>query len=113
MKEINAKTKLTLRRSAKKKIKKTVTAAKKIKFVVVKKTNTVEAKLKKTKVAKKCTIEKKTLKLEMDIKKINNRTAKNFYKTIKKSQIAKNKAILLIIDGNVIKNTKTITKLLI
>lgn len=54
-------------------------------------------------VAKKLVIKKKILKVEADMKKINNWVVKNRQTTIEKSQITKRKTALFVIDWNVIK----------
>lgn len=70
---------------AKRKARKVATAAKKAEFVAAKKADATSAKLKKVEDAKKYAIEKTALKTEANMKKFNDRAAKNFYNAIKKS----------------------------
>lgn len=104
--EINSKTKLPSRRLAKKKARKAATAAKKAEFTAAKKADAAVAKLKKAEAAEKCAIEKKALKAEADMKKFDDRAAKNLHNAMEKSQTTKRKAALLITDGNATKKCR-------
>lgn len=103
IKEINVEIELALKRLVKSKARKTATVAKKAEFAVAKKADSTAAKLKKMEAAEKRAIEKKVLKAEADMKKANDRAAKNNHTNIEKSETTKRKAALLIIDENATK----------
>lgn len=105
--EVNAKTELPSRRLAKKEARKTAIAAKKAELAATKKADTAAAKLKKAEAAEKCVIEKKALKAEANMKKFDDRAAKNLHNTIEKSQTTKRKAAPLITDRNVTKKCRS------
>lgn len=107
MQEVNAKTELPLRRLAKKEAKKTATAAKKAEFAAAKKTDAAAARLKKAKAAEKRAIKKKVLKAEANMKKFDNRAAKNLYNAVEKSKTTKRNAALFITDGNATKRCQS------
>lgn len=107
MQKVNIKTELALKRLAKRGARKTTTAVKKTELVAAKKANTIATKLKKVKATKKYAIEKTALKAKANMKKFDNRVVKNFYNTMKKSQITKYKVILLIKNGNAIKKCQS------
>lgn len=92
---------------AKKKAKKAATAAKKAEFAAAKKTDAAAAKLKKAKAAKKRAIKKKVLKAEANMKKFDNRAAKNLYNAMEKSKTTKSNAALFITDGNATKRCQS------
>lgn len=67
---------------------------------------------KKAEIVEKYAIEKKTLKIEANMKKVNNQTAKNLQTTIEKLQTIKRTAALLLIDRHIIKKHQNNEKLI-
>lgn len=105
--EVNAKTELPSRRLAKRKARKAATAAKKAELTETKKADAAAAKLKKAEAAEKRAIKKKALKAEADMKKFDDRAAKNLHNAMEKSQTTKRKTAFLITDGNATKKCRS------